>query len=459
MQLAIGEGCEYLDVELTWPAEVWERVAAIKGSTMVVASFHDWTGNLRWTSDSLRENYEKADRLGGMYFRPCLYAASTDERATDIIKLSILSTDICDCHELALFVRDHTTKSSKPLIAVGMGPQGQLSRITSPISLVTHELLPFSAASGQLTMSQIHQAMHLLGQIPARRFFIWGNNISHSLSPVLHNIGFKELGLSNYHYRIHETEAVDEEIRLMMHSPDFGGASVTFPHKLHIGKFLDRLSESAKLIGAVNTVVVEEEADGSRILRGENTDWLGIKSCIEERWKDIRATTPWAAIVIGAGGASRAACFAIQELGVRKIYLVNRTTEKVEAVARDFPKVEFEIMPSLRSLRQALSPAPSIIVACIPADEIVEDDIPVSIFEAATEGVLVEMAYRPPVTALMRVAGHFPGWDISQGTDVLKEQAYHQFSMWTGRRAPVEVMQEALEKRIRCVSKYFASIK
>ncbi|GAM90017.1 hypothetical protein ANO11243_080570 [Dothideomycetidae sp. 11243] len=68
----------------------------------------------------------------------------------DIVKLSILSTSLEDCHELGLFVRDHATKSQKSLLAVGMGALGQLSRITSPSSPVTHSLVPFASAPSQL---------------------------------------------------------------------------------------------------------------------------------------------------------------------------------------------------------------------------------------------------------------------------------------------------------------------
>jgi pentafunctional AROM polypeptide len=444
MLLGLAYGCDYIDVEISWPTVVLEEIASKKGDKKLVASFHDWTGQLPWTSIKHVQQYMRACSFGGECCELLVVAKALAHSLclADLIKLSLIASSIYDCHELALLVREHQAKSAKPLIAVAMGAQGQLSRATSPISFVTHELAPVSAGPGQMSLVQIHKILHMIGQLPKRNFYIFGDKIAHSLSPILHNAAFKELGLP-HRYRIHETESVDEGIRELMEKPEFGGASVTSPHKLQIGKYLQSLSKSAKLVGAVNTVVVREDEAGSRTLIGDNTDWLGIKSCIESGLRS--GARPKVAIVLGAGGAARAACFAIQELGVRHVFLVNRSRDKAERVAKDFLGVTFEIIQTLKDLPRFVSVVPTIIVACVPADDFTEDDIPAHIFEAASFGVLVEMAYHPLVTALMGVAGRYPGWKVLRGTDVLKEQAYHQFRIWTGRRAPVSVMAAALE--------------
>jgi shikimate-5-dehydrogenase len=307
--------------------------------------------------------------------------------------------------------------------------QAQFNIISQNARSSNQELIPLPQ------MSNCH-GRH--DQVLPKKFYIFGNIISHSMSPTLHSAGFKELGLP-HHYSIYETPNVDTDIHNLMAQPDFGGASVTFPHKLQIGKFLSATSESAKLIGAVNTVVVRE-VDGKRVLIGDNTDWLAIKSCIESNWTgDPLKTT---AVVIGAGGTARAAVFALQELGVGRIDLVNRTLSRSNELANDFPAISFSFFDSFRQFTAAAN----IIVACIPADDITEDDIPLTLFGDESACVLVEMAYRPRVTALMKVAMRFETWKVLQGTDVLKEQAYHQFSLWTGHAAPISVMIEALER-------------
>jgi shikimate-5-dehydrogenase len=352
----------------------------------------------------------------------------------DIVKLSILSSDIYDCHELALFVRNHQQPKTKPILAVGMGRMGQLSRITSPISLVTHDKIPYPSAPGQLTLAEVHRARHLIGQLPKRKFFILGDNIAHSLSPTLHNAAFEELGLP-HHYSIHQSLKIDDSVRQLITQPDFGGASVTYPHKREVTNLLNLISSSAKKIGAVNTIVVQANK-ARRVLVGDNTDWRGIKRCIELSNIHIEVET---AIIIGAGGAARAAIYAVQELGISEVLLVNRSRGRVEKITLDFPSLKFQIFDNIRSLPSA---AANIIVACVPADESREEDIPDSIFSDV--GVLVEMAYRPHTTALMKVARRHGGWKVLGGVDVLKEQAYAQFSLWTGRRAPESVMADAL---------------
>jgi shikimate-5-dehydrogenase len=288
---------------------------------------------------------------------------------------------------------------------------------------------------GQPSLADIHRAQHSRGQLPARKFFIFGNNIAHSLSPTIHNAAFAELGLP-HHYSIHQTPEMDDSVRQMLHQPNFGGASVTFPHKLHIKPMLDSVSDSAMKLGAINTVVVEDTAQG-RKLKGDNTDWLGILQCIQNA-PSVRLDT---AIVIGAGGAARAATFALQTLGVAKVVVINRTVATAQRLAADFPLLNVEVHSKLSS-----APAANIIVACIPADDINEADIPAQMF-ADGPGTVIEMAYRPPVTALIKVARKKPLWKVYGGVDVLKEQAYAQFELWTGWRAPVIAIQEALEAK------------
>ncbi|KAH8883731.1 aldolase [Thozetella sp. PMI_491] len=180
MLLAIAEGIEYLDVDIEWPQSVIDELVAKRGSTKIVASYHSWTGEIRWTSKELRDKFASADNFG------------------DIIKLSILSTSLEDCYELGLFVRDYRAKHSKPILAVGMGAFGQLSRVTSPISLVTHPLIPFPSAPGQLSLAQVHQARHLLGQLPQKKYTVNGHGPQVAAVANAIQAAFSELGYPHY---------------------------------------------------------------------------------------------------------------------------------------------------------------------------------------------------------------------------------------------------------------------
>ncbi|KPI43254.1 Pentafunctional AROM polypeptide [Cyphellophora attinorum] len=268
------------------------------------------------------------------------------------------------------------------------------------------------------------------------RFFIFGNNIAHSLSPTIHNAAFAHYGFP-HHYSIHETTNIDASNRKLLNSPDFGGASITFPHKLSVQPLLQSISPSATSMGAVNTIIVRHTDDGVRQLHGDNTDWLGIRNCIARH----HSSTPKSAVVIGAGGAARAAVFAISHLGLRHVTIVNRSRATAQSLADSFPEMQFTICEALQEVKPA-----DLIVGCIPADDVREEDIPSQMF-MESGGRVVEMSYRPPVSALMSVARKRPGWTVFGGVDVLKEQAYAQFEIWTGRPAPVNIIQKALAER------------
>jgi shikimate-5-dehydrogenase len=278
-----------------------------------------------------------------------------------------------------------------------------------------------------------------------RNYFIFGHNISHSLSPALHNAGFQHLDLP-YHYSIHETPAVDESIEHIIGLPEFGGASVTFPHKLQIGKLLDSISPSAQKVGAVNTVIAQGTGT-ERKLHGENTDWIGIKRCIER--SSLKELSSSAGLVLGAGGAARAACYALQKLGVAELLVVNRTLSKAEEMVSLFDRVPTRCFDTLEHAMEATHAPLRVIVACVPADDLTKDKIPSELFSSSENGVLVEMAYRPQVTGMMESAADNKGWQICRGIDVLEEQAYEQFQMWTGRPAPMEVMRTAMQTKAK----------
>lgn len=349
-----------------------------------------------------------------------------------------------DCHDLAQLTRKHRQSNKKPLLAICTGLNGQLSRMTAPITQVTHPDLPFPASADQPTVVKINQALNLLGQLPEKKFYIFGHNIAHSLSPTLHNAGFEELGLP-HHYRIHQSESVDKSVEDLISRHDFGGASVTFPHKLQVGKLLDFLSPVAEKVGAVNTIVVRKSEDGSRVLIGDNTDWLGIRRCID--LASVSRLETSAALVLGAGGAARAACYAVKSLGIQQLLIVNRTLSKAEGMAALFPEIKTTLFESLEAACGYTGPPIRVIIACVPADDLDEDKIPTKLFSGAETGALVEMAYRPQVTGMMKVAEKYPGWSVFRGLDVLEEQAYAQFELWTEMPAPSIVMGNAMRAK------------
>ncbi|KAF8901182.1 Shikimate dehydrogenase [Gymnopilus junonius] len=440
LHLALQMGVEYVDVEITLPENKIKELITGKGYSQVIASWHDWSGSFKWDGLLVKEKYETASRLG------------------DIVKIVGKAEGIKDNFALYDFVSAIKNKSNaKPIIAINMGIEGQMSRIlNSTFSPVSHPRLPNKAAPGQLSFRQIQQALYLIGLQPSRNFYLFGTPISQSMSPTLHNTGFDILGLPHT-YELLETREVGEEIKLAITAPDFGGASVTIPFKLDIIPLLDRLTPAAEAIGAVNTIIPHP---GS-VLVGDNTDWIGIRNVINN---NLGSRPIHAALVIGAGGTARAAIYALHALQADVIYLYNRTKSKAEELAAVFPEARVKVVGQIGDwMGRGLIP-PNVIVSTVPSSATTTDEIEI---ELGSKGILlsknlfeyhvgpavvVDMAYRPAETPLIRLAKEVERhWAVVPGLEVLLEQGYEQFRLWTGRSCPKSLVAKRVWDRYNAV--------
>jgi pentafunctional AROM polypeptide len=320
-------------------------------------------------------------------------------------------------------------------------------------------LLPTKAAPGQLSFRDIQRALTLIGVSSPKKFYLFGTPIAHSMSPLLHNTGFEQLGLP-HQYSLLETPEINSEVLTAIIDPSFGGASVTIPHKLTIIPHLTELSSHARSIGAVNTIVPcgIDPATGKPDLFGDNTDWLAIRDMIRTRL-DQSITPTSTALVIGAGGTSRAAIYALHALGFQQIYLFNRTRKTAQAVVDAFPSA-YNIW-ILDTIDKFPAGAPIAIVGTVPASatsisreaygdvEVPEGisetiALPATLFQAQLGGVVVDMAYKPSMTPLLTLASERSFWKIVRGVDLLIEQGFYQFQLWTGHLAPKTAMRTAV---------------
>ncbi|CAG8573350.1 540_t:CDS:2 [Ambispora leptoticha] len=437
LQYAIKWGCEYIDLEITSSSQKIEKFLRSKANSKIIASWHDLSGNTKWNGSDIKEKFRIANKYG------------------DIIKIIGTASSISDNFQLMEFIRfyEQQNNQKKPIIAINMGTKGQLSRILNKVfTPVTHPALPTKAAPGQLSIAEIHKGLHLIGLLPKRKFYVFGKPITHSPSPTLHNAGFEAFGIP-YHYSLFESENI-ADVKPIIEDSEFGGASVTIPYKIDVIPFLDETSEHVKIIGAVNTIIAKElDKDTStstkkRILYGENTDWLGILGCIKKISVNNINTPPIgsesSALIIGAGGTSRAAIYALHKLGIPKIYLYNRTHKRATELILQFPSSYG--LTTIQSLSDSFQTTPpQIIVSTIPADNNLE--FPDEIFAFGKHGIVVEMAYKPRRTQLLEKAEREHGWMGVEGIQVLLEQGFWQFELWTGRKAPRNLMtQKVLEK-------------
>lgn len=415
-------GCEYVDVEMCWNSATIEKLVANKGESLIISSWHDVQNITPWDGKAIQLKYETGDRYG------------------DIIKLVGNAQSFQD--NMALETFRATKTNGKDLIAINMGAAGQLSRVINDcLTPITHPALPHKAAPGQLSLAEINKARHLIGLLPAQTFWLIGTPIQHSMSPTLHNTGFQVLGLP-HHYGLLECHMVEYAEDAILKDPNFGGASVTIPHKVAIMKYLDEVTENAKVIGAVNTIYVRDTivngGEKKREFIGENTDYIGMKRRIQSLMLDA-SNPPEEGLVIGGGGTARSALYTLQKIGVKKIYLWNRTISKAHDLQKAFEGViDIQAIDSLD-----VKIEPGIIISTVPADSGIE--IPEHLY-GGIKGIICDMAYKPRRTKLLLQAER-KGWSCVEGIEVLISQGIAQFEIWTGKRAPIDKIEEEVLKK------------
>lgn len=424
MILALRAGVEFLDLEIQYPEDMLREIQHAKGHTKIIASHHDPKGQLSWAGKSWMPHYKKASLYG------------------DIVKLVGVATTQDDNFQLLKF-KERVNRGDGPhIIAINMGEQGQLSRIQNGyLTPVSHPALPFKAASGQLSAAEIRTALTMFGALSSRKYHLFGKPISQSRSPAMHNALFKTTGLP-HEYRLFETDRATD-LEKVLRSDDFGGASVTIPLKLDIMPFLDEVSEDAKIIGAVNTIIVEysrkSKSTQGHHLTGRNTDWQGMTMVFENA--GARSGNNQSGLVIGGGGTARAAIYTLHKMKCSPIYILGRSPRKIEELVGSFPpNYDLKVLPPEQAAH--LSEPPTIAIGTIPADKPIETEMckALSHIFTKTKGTVLEMAYKPAVTELMELAKE---WTTIPGLEVLAAQGFYQFEEWTGITPSLEVLREA----------------
>ena len=418
---AIRMGVEFLDLEISLADDILRQITQQKAFTKIIASHHDPQGRLSWSNGSWIPYYNTALQYG------------------DIVKLVGVASRIEDNFALAKFKADKAHEA--PLIAINMGVHGKLSRVlNSFMTPVSHPALPFKAAPGQMSAAEIRASLSQLGEIEPRRFYLFGKPISASRSPALQNALFHQNGFPHT-YELNETDRL-EGLADIVRAGDFGGASVTIPLKLDIMALLDNVSEQARTIGAVNTIVPTSSDDSERPrLLGHNTDWQGMTHSLRAAGARGNSGNE-SALVIGGGGTGRAAVFALHSMGYSPIHLASRSPGKLHSLIAGFPApYDLKILDSVAEVDR-LDPAPHVAIGTIPAIQPIEQNLrevlarlfrlPVAHSHGGCDSVqrvLLEMAYMPRVTALMQLARD-AGWVTVPGLEALTAQGLYQVRTW-----------------------------
>lgn len=262
-----------------------------------------------------------------------------------------------------------------------------------------------------------------------------GHPVEHSLSPLLHNTGYKSLGIDdNFVYVACDVKPDDiADFVAGIRAMHVRGVSCTMPHKEIIMPHLDEIDPVAKQIGAVNTVVQKRGK-----LYGYNTDWIGVV-------EPLKAVTPLKGKhvgIIGAGGAARAMVYGLVREGAL-VTIYNRTLQKAEALAKEFD-CKAASLADQASLQQADIICNATSLGMHPQ----EDQMPIESEFISPNHIVFEAIYNPRETRLVKEA-KASGAHIVYGSEMLLYQAMAQFKLYTGQEAPEHAMRQALSKEVK----------
>ncbi len=258
-----------------------------------------------------------------------------------------------------------------------------------------------------------------------KRACVIGWPVSHSLSPVIHGYWLRENGLEGDYRR--EAVKPDDFRNFLQGLAERGycGANITVPHKLEALRLCAIRDESAKAIGAANTVWLEAGQ-----LAGSNTDAYGFATNLDEKspgW-DVGGT----AVVIGAGGAARAVVWVLLGRGFRTVRIVNRTKGKAEELTRFFPPAEALDFGKLdRALKDA-----RLLVNCSTLGMDRFPPLNIDLSSLAADATVCDIVYKPLETDLLRQARE-KGFAAVDGLGMLLHQAVPGFEKWFGVRPKV----------------------
>ena len=374
--------------------------------------------------------------LDGLYS-----TASADE----ILKIAYKADDITDAIP-AFQLLDKAAADGRRVIAIAMGESGKITRILggaygSPLTYAAFGEGE-ETAPGQLSAEDL-VSLYRVKELD-RKTDVYGviaGDTSYSMSPRLHNSAFAN-DKANAVFVPLQIRDLDSFIEQMVQKDtrkidlNFEGFAVTNPHKQSILKHIDGLDETARQIGAVNTVRIE--IDGT--LSGFNTDAEGFITPLKNAVTDLSEKR---VAVIGAGGAARACVYALLRENA-KVTVFARDEQKAAALASEFG-IDGRVLNA-----DATFGSFDILVNATPLGTKgeMEDLSPVSKKSLSGVGIVYDLTYNPKQTLLMKYAEE-SGANTIGGLEMLVAQAAAQYKIWTSRTAPVDVMKAAAVRHLK----------
>jgi len=403
---AAAAGCQMVDLELQSALKAKpEALARLRRRVALIVSFHDFRG-----TRNLEQTLQKMLKF-----------------EADFYKVVTTATTLSDNVTMMKFLQ--TASDKHAMVGLCMGEQGIISRV---LGVRAGSVFTFAAVSadrktapGQVSAQEL-RGIYRIEQVDAatRVYGVAGDPIEHSLSPVIMNTALRRENVNGVYLALH-AKTVKDLIRCVREIP-IHGLSITMPYKAAIIPYLDNTDTHTTKIGACNTVVRGQ--DGK--LYGFNTDTAGVVRPLEQR-----IALPGAKVlVLGAGGAARAAVFGLKERGA-EVWILNRSAAPAQKLARqakartikraDLRKVSFDV-----------------ILNATPVGMGNNRDCPLKENEIQAR-IVFDMVYDPAETRLLQIA-RAKGFEVVPGIEMFVHQAARQFEIWSGKPAPTDEMLRAV---------------
>ncbi|HIH01931.1 TPA: shikimate dehydrogenase [Thermoplasmata archaeon] len=414
LERAFEAGFEYIDLELTADSGLITRLRGKGGSTKTIASYHFRRPATR---------HELLSRLGaaceaadiGKVATPCEHAGHAAAVASAALEFS---------------------GRGREFAIMGMGAQGQLTRACAGKmgSELVYACLPGApAAPGQLDIT----LQSALIEKDSFVFGLIGHPVAHSVSKPMQEAALRSVNLNGIYLPLDVPPAhMTKEFVSTLFDSGFTGLNVTIPHKERAHRICESLGASAESTGAVNTV----HRRRGRIV-GENTDLIGLKKLLESQKIPLRNRK---SLVVGAGGAARAACRVLRDGGA-EVTVTARKAGRAAVVARACDGRGLPLDRASSGSRRW-----DVVVNATPigtwGSTLQDLTVPPGVLEGRP--VFIDLVYNPPVTESMRLARR-KGCETVGGLDMLVGQGAEAFRTWTGRSPDEKRMRAAARRALR----------
>ncbi|KAF2459965.1 type I 3-dehydroquinase-domain-containing protein [Lineolata rhizophorae] len=499
---------EYMSLDLSLDDNTFNEIVRMKGSTRIIGHlFVRGDHPPPWDSPSWIRSYERAKWLGCdivRFLRPAF--ALEDNYAAQRFRDTV----------------SNLPSPRPPVIAYNTGEMGRFSACFNPVLVpVTHPILqaleapkPIIASVGGghersvpppdvlrtfvrpcVTAASCTNALFSAFVYSPLRFYVVGDAAHKNPCPPMHEVAFQSCGMP--HTCSWHQERNIEKLKELAGGSYFGGFSINDSLAIDTTSLSNLWSPHAKAVGAIDTIVpirassraseplgdlldlmdTRNQPGPVKALYGDNTTWLGVRACIRRGLSPANAVTSrTSALIVGAGSTARAAAYAVLQLGVKNLFILNKHTEDSEGVVAHFQRLsstfshetngdstkgtnplgstaEFHILESWDTPWPVDFRQPTIIVSCISSSDCLATLLPSQWLKSATGAVVLDATeYTPPSSSVSVLAKQIQseahrGYISMGASDLMPEVGFAQFELFTGRRAPRNVMRREVRQR------------